>query len=279
MNSRAIKIKSRELELPFSHLLAGYVLESIVSMVGESPWKKHLWLCNREVLGLEQYRRGCDRRLIYMYEKDKEHPGRGILSYFQEKGEAFGLRLEGVVTERGLSLDVYLEEMYVPVELEISPSREEHIFPREESLRLFMENNKTVTYYHYPYEQVVAGHLFEIMKHLELINDMSHYLEVYELSGQIPLEGRRIKDSLESMCRENGISGYDVRYQTWKEYETYAYMKKKWKALLRQKKRDAPSWEEVMKRLLIFLPPIWKALEEDRVFFGDWMPELQRYLD
>ena len=30
--------------------------------------------------------------------------------------------------------------------------------------------------------------------------------------------------------------------------------------------------------LLLFLRPVWNAMCRDEVFFGDWMPDLERYL-
>ena len=55
-------------------------------------------------------------------------------------------------------------------------------------------------------------------------------------------------------------------------------MKKKWKVFLRSIKEKEPQWEMVIERFLCFFEPIWQAVIEDFVFFGDWMPELNRFL-
>ena len=47
----------------------------------------------------------------------------------------------------------------------------------------------------------------------------------------------------------------------------------------RKEKRKEPAWQEVHAVLCAFLEPIWKNITEDKIFFGDWMPQLQRYFD
>ena len=68
------------------------------------------------------------------------------------------------------------------------------------------------------------------------------------------------------------------RFEILAGYREYAYMKRKWKAFLRSIHSKEPSWTVTMDRFLQFFGPIWKAIVEDTVFFGDWMPELGRFL-
>ena len=63
-----------------------------------------------------------------------------------------------------------------------------------------------------------------------------------------------------------------------KTYKDYTFMKKKWKVFLRSIHSKEPAWEQVMERFVSFFEPIWKAVAEDFIFFGDWMPELNRFL-
>ena len=58
-----------------------------------------------------------------------------------------------------------------------------------------------------------------------------------------------------------------------------SYMEKKWKSLLRKEKKKEPTWQEVHGLICRFLEPIWEKLMEDQIFFGDWMPQLGRFLD
>ena len=42
---------------------------------------------------------------------------------------------------------------------------------------------------------------------------------------------------------------------------------------------DIPEWKDLSKKVFRFFLPIWNASARDEIFFGDWMPELGRYLD
>ena len=62
-------------------------------------------------------------------------------------------------------------------------------------------------------------------------------------------------------------------------YREYPYMKKRWEKHLRKQKKTTPQWEEIMDILEVFLTDIWNSICRDEVFFGDWMPDLGRFLD
>jgi hypothetical protein len=58
-------------------------------------------------------------------------------------------------------------------------------------------------------------------------------------------------------------------------------MKKRWE---QYKKRNELSigWEDLLNGLKVFFDPIFEVIsseEEGKSFFGDWIPELGRYLD
>lgn len=61
-------------------------------------------------------------------------------------------------------------------------------------------------------------------------------------------------------------------------YDTYTYMKKRWEKYVRKQGIENVSWETVLHRIVLFLRPVWNAMCRDEVFFGDWMPDLERYL-
>ena len=53
----ALKAKSEKTGIPFSNLLAGYVLEELMYLIEDSPFSLFLWLKNSGALGVEQYRK------------------------------------------------------------------------------------------------------------------------------------------------------------------------------------------------------------------------------
>ncbi|MDD6193821.1 MAG: hypothetical protein PUB19_02855 [Lachnospiraceae bacterium] len=286
INSKAIKIKSEELEIPFANILSGYALETAVAMVATSSYGKNLWLCNHGDLGIDVYKKRPSLVLVYAYqgEKSLEEFCNVLCDDLWMKYQQVGFlteKIEQQQTDRGMRirLELKLEEMYVPLVVEVEQIRSTHLFPWEENYRLLMENNKTVALKLYPIEQMVAHHLAEIIRQLELINDMEHYIELYDILKQYPLEGRKVKDELARLCEKMRISTQEKAFRLWSGYGDYSYMKKKWKVLLRREKRQEPTWEEAFRLIEKFFGPIWQAVCRDEIFFADWMPEIERFLE
>ena len=51
-----LKKKSEEQKIPFSNLLAGYVIEELFYLVYDSEFGEELWLKNDRIPGVETYR-------------------------------------------------------------------------------------------------------------------------------------------------------------------------------------------------------------------------------
>ena len=114
---------------------------------------------------------------------------------------------------------------------------------------------------------------------MELIPEMSAYDTAYQILCTEAVDGRHIRDMLGEFCEKELLIPEMARAEEIISYQNYSYMRKRWEKYLRHRSRKEPSWQEVMTVLEGFLPRIWKSLCEDEVFFGDWMPELGRFLD
>ena len=286
MNSKAIKMKSEELDIPFANILSGYAIEVAVAMISASSYGDELWLCNYKDLGIDVYKKKPSLALSYKYQGKKELVDfcQQLCSDLVKKYEEEGFTIkeqESGPAEKGIriSLELLLEDMYVPLVVDVEKILISHLFPREETLRLLMENNKAVTLKLYPIEQMVALHLAEMIKQLELINQMEHYMELYDILKKYTIEGRKVKDEMVRLCEEMKIFTDEKAYSLWVTYFDYTYMKKKWKVLLRQQKREEPTWQEAFLLIKKFFEPIWQAVCREEVFFGDWMPEIERFLE
>ena len=66
----ALKAKSEETGIPFSNLLAGYVLEELMYLIEDSPFSLFLWLKNSGALEVEQYRKKNLLTLDFAYVTD-----------------------------------------------------------------------------------------------------------------------------------------------------------------------------------------------------------------
>lgn len=286
VNTAALRVKSEELEIPFANVFSGFVVESVLAMGAEASYCNDLWLCNQESFGLDVYKKTSVHDISYQYCGDKE-----LLTFVSEYQEDvmryLGSRGIAVKTEdsrwQGQTLTLRfqgeMEEKYIPFSVKFAKVDRSIGFPVEKHIRLFMENNKSLLVYLSPVEQILAEHFAYILRDLELLNEMEHYLFAYDILKTYPVEGRKIKNCLELLCDEWHIPKTEKPFRIWSGYKDYAYMKKKWKVLLRRSKRKEPRWEEMFSLLEQFLTPIWEAVYQGEIFFSDWMPEIQRFLD
>lgn len=110
--------KSEEWKIPFSNLLAGFVLEEFMLRFSASEFKNRFLLRNGTVLGLEQYRKKNILKLDFFCEPDERIPEKLLQLYLQKK-EQSPVRWKGTISSQQagtcLELQGQFEEMKVPV--------------------------------------------------------------------------------------------------------------------------------------------------------------------
>lgn len=133
--------------------------------------------------------------------------------------------------------------------------------------------------------EALEEHLAEILHYLELIPSMEAYEKAYELLGRESYDGRRFGMSLLREWDKLGQELSTKQSDFLREYESSSYMEKRWKQHVKNRKTDIqhkcdefPEWQEVCGRVNRFVLPIWECFCRDEIFFGDWMPDLERYL-
>ena len=117
-----------------------------------------------------------------------------------------------------------------------------------------------------------------ILDKMELNNELSVYLDLYEILNNNSMEARKLQNQLMMLMKDRNLTYQRNRLETVVSYGTYSYMKKKWKSFLKSRKIKSPTWEEIIYALDQCFSPIWAAIYEDRIYIGDWMPEISRYL-
>lgn len=288
--------KSREAGISFADLLGGAVLEEIVRRISVSEYKENLWLKNGDVLGQEKYNKKLTLKLEYVYvlfkvnKKDADKTDDMLLtelfSGLEEK--AFGGNADyGILFEASYKIHkksmmirflASLEDMHVPVSVRICFMLDNGKIPKKEKISCTMFPKVSILYNGYPAEGVLAERYVEIITKLELIQNIGAYYDVYHLLERESVDGRKVKEYIEECCEQLQIRKEKDRLDVVKGYRDYAYMKKKWKVFLRGINSKEPSWEAAIERFMSFFTPIWEAILDDLVFFGDWMPELNRFL-
>ncbi len=283
INRGKIKEKSEELNIPFKNLLSAAVAELVIEILANGRYCNELYLCNSSEFTKEVYKDLCIGNIYYEYVRDLDDKMailymRDILKDIMANGAQEGFAVQGSVDETGISLQITVDEMYIPLHLYFKKHGNSHE-PETITLNLVAYEKRSVDVLINPKEEELTKHLVEIIEKLELINDMDHYLDAYEILTTNPINGRKVKDRLTEALKEKHIEINDDRIKMLEGYREYTYMKKKWKVELRQKKKSDPCWSDVNICIINFLAPIWRAMEENMVFLGDWMPQLKRFLD
>lgn len=272
MNIQTIRVKSKELNILFKDLFAGCVMEEIVLFLSQWEKGKEYWLSNVEDLNLETYKKGSQRLLRFYHVGNSTEEE--FITYLVEKGKEQGI----VIQYHNQLLQIKIDDYYVPIHLQIEKENIT-LLPNEVKLQLTLENSKYITIYQYPYDQIIGKDFVKILSMLELIQDMKPYLEIYQILQEQTLDGRRIKEAIQREVQQMTEKQKKNTFQVFSSYKNYNYMEKKWNQLIKKEKEKELQWQEVMNTLLTFLSPIWEAIENDDIFFGDWMPQLQRFLD
>ncbi len=289
INKQLLLSKTAELGIPFQNVMAGATMECLLKAISTSQLAGELWLHSADSYSMKSYSRTCVRRLSYSTVSSKP---------FAETIQTFEALIKDALVGEGYTitacqtsetnqsaqqitfdLQLMLEDVYLPIQVSLRALTNSTAFPKEKLLLLFMENSKAITVNAFPEELAVAKDLALILHKLELIGDMSAYLRVYQTATREALEGRRLRMALQQECEALHMPLAFKPYDIWKTYGSYAYMKKQWKVLLRQQKLTSPQWEDVFAVIDRLVNPIWTSICADDIFFGDWMPELGRYLD
>ena len=285
---------SKKMQMPFADLLGGVVLEDIIARIAGSANKENFWLRNSNVIGKEQYQKNLVLHLEYDYvigklkkadpEKNEQTLLMDLAGQLEmifadtESGVSYRMKKQVQKQDLRIQLNARIEEMQIPVSLKIHLMFDEKKIPKKESFVPIVFPKTEVTYYSYPVEAFLAENFIEAVVKLELIQDMKVYYDIYYLLERESVDGRKVKDYIDEECEKKQIKKETERLAMIASYRDYTYMKKKWKVFLRSIKEKEPQWEMVIERFLCFFEPIWQAVIEDFVFFGDWMPELNRFL-
>lgn len=278
-----VKARSTELSLPFTNLASAFMVEEALRVIAGSYYRDHFILRNSDDLSLAAYRRKIVHELSFYYNGSFALRDLAVVltrTLIREKQSGIDWEMGLRITEDGTARVLMkgdLSGVSVPFELVLTPVSVD--FPsREVEHRLFFYPDRRFSYLCYPKEQLLLDAVLEILLKMELIYDMSCYDRAYHILCTETVDGRHIREGLWNGLFERKLTIDPKRLNMLLNYRDYSYMKKKWKTYLRGAKKEAPDWGELMDLLGDFLTPLWDALCKDEVFFGDWMPELHRYI-
>ncbi|MBO5097313.1 MAG: hypothetical protein J6B96_03250 [Agathobacter sp.] len=280
------KTLSEQSGMALSDILYGYAVEDLMVRLEKSSFHENMWIINEDALTEAAFGKKVKQSLSFYYKETgkktldsilvetilievKEQDRHGIFwtHTVEEKGEVFFIHLEA-----------HYKEMKVPMvmTLEVVPQNAQS--PREKSMELRYVSKRSYKYYTYSKESILAENLFEMLRKLELVGDMSPYSIVNDILKRDSISGRHILEEFRCLGEKEPKVVNLKRLEQIERYRDYAYMEKKWQQYEKRQGRVPEEWSTVLNRVLKFLVPTWKAFCQNEVFFDDWMPELERFL-
>ena len=288
LNETFIRQRSEELRIPFENLLAAAVLEEIILKIAESDYAGNFWMKNSVRMNLENYRRKVDLNLYFMMVSTKQfhYKKTEVSRVFSElfrnyKKNAVHWNYQVWTDYEFIYIDVKaaIASVRVPVKIKLQPVLQDRLNAYEKEMRLFINNSKKVLVKCYPSEYTVSEKFLEIIVKLELLSDLSCYMDIYDILKKEALSGRKVCEILNEECGKKNIKIEEHRFELLMAYRTSSYMERKWKSFLRHEKKKEPLWKDVIDLFEQFFAVIWKNMCQNIIYLGDWMPEIGRYID
>lgn len=291
LNIEAITKKAELLNVPFHNMIAAAVAEQTIERLFSGAFSRTVCLRNAGGFNIEAYRKEAPLKIDLQY-LVRNSVSSGIVagkpidedvleelssSLFPRKDSDF---LKWKVKFIGKSIYALgnMENYEIPLEVNFFESNEEDFLPVNEELKMTMESEKSIKVLTYPVEKRLADIYTLIFEKLELLGELSPYLDVVDITRNNFISGRKFAEFLAESCKKNNVALDYKRFEILKSYVNNKYMAKKWKSLLRVKKLQGPSWAEALYRTCFFIKPVWQVLSNDEVFFDDWMPELGKFM-
>lgn len=303
MRRSDLKKYSQEQKIPFAQILGWYVTGLVLYYIERTGFAQNFLIKTPESLDPHQDVHILEEGISCYYIEDQNAdktegfvPGCAYTRDFAAK-LLLQIQKEAVKDDcpliikigTGNRVEFTYDGMYVPLEVTIEPipefarkkQNDEDEEPGDNSTEgkayeFFDPEIQSINVRICPEEYKAADYISEILGKLELINDMDVYLYLYRLLSTTKFAARDVCDAIEE---EKKTQLTWQSFEIFKSYQKNTYMKKKWKVLLRRHRKKEPAWEDVMETLIRFIEPLWAALTKDELFFGDWMPELGRYLE
>ncbi len=292
-----LKKQGEKLQLSFADALYGYMIEDVMLRIFGSDYREYLWLTSKNVLGTEAYRNRSEKQIGFLYQPaarriapEKLCPGQKLsvalckhmMLELLGGDNAQQISWSGEVTEKEESFYLHLtgtyRQMQVPLCIVIRSVQTENQRPEQKEIHLSVIENRHLSYLVYAPENLLSRDLFEIVNKLELIGDMGCYDRVYQTLLHDSLSGRYVLEELSGLSEACPQVSKEFRLTQLAEYESYAYMRKRWEKYVRGHGGETVAWADVLHLVLAFLAPIWRSLCNNEIFFDDWMPELRRFL-
>lgn len=171
-----------------------------------------------------------------------------------------------------------LLRMKIPFIIKFYIVEEETLKPKDVTYKSQIQELEDTTILTSRLEVIVAQKLKEILKRKEVTDSLQEVFIIYLIASNFSVNGRRIKDQLRIYKEQKESWFCKDEFENVFKFEMEKQHQVKWKQFCNVAGEKETNFKEIIQLLVCFLSPIWDAVFSESEFFGDWMPELKRYL-
>lgn len=295
MRKEELREFSAENQIPFRQVLGWYVSGLLLHLISETGFLERMIIVSPVSLNPDQDLHILEEGIRAYYLPNQEYasernfvPGcpyradfrERLLLMLQREAMKAGYPLEIRVIARDRRVGIYYDQMYVPLDVIIEENQIDggQEIRTEEEVEYFDPEIKAIRLFSLSPAMRSAILVKNILERLELDSEMEDYLYLNDILTKETVSAREACWAIRDLTGAKS-AGLDEAFKQLKTYDKNSYMKRKWKVLLRRHGQREPVWEKVIGLVVRFIEPVIGSLENDQPFFGEWMPELGRYLE
>ena len=270
--------KSNSLRIPYENLIAGCAMEMVIENLFKAKKKPGFELCNGWEYNISFYQRICGNQIIVCsYLSHQSEVEQYLEECFQDTNVS--MKEIRIIKENKLQLAdliVTLDKLDIAVQLLIREKDKNKEAGDDMSLPSILDNQKKISYKSAKKEVQIADLLEEMVYYMDFIPDISAYSRLYQIIHREMIEGRKVVELLQK-DKTRGLYS-KVREHHFFEEEWSAERKEKWTFFVKKMQIEGLQYEEMILTVKKFIEPLWEAIQKEEIFFGDWMPEPERYI-
>lgn len=276
---RLIMKKSHDLKIPYQNMLQGVAREKVVERLFSLPDNYIVALMKTGEYGLDNYRTSATKDVCVRV-KEKGADGMYLtdmvsLLVHDDEEKAVIEEYEDGAKAR---LSIPFDKITIPVNLYLFPLKDEGSDLEDTTFKLSYENDRSIRIKALYVEKEIANYFAILYDKQEFISDMSILYNLYRYGTRRTFSGRKLMTAIDDEIKSRELMITKERFENLRSALLSKTTKAKFKAFLSLGKRKEPIYEEVVEVFNKIFDPVIETMLRDEVFFGDYMPELQRYL-
>ena len=155
------------------------------------------------------------------------------------------------------SIDVGIDDIIVP-----NPVKRE-ILTR-------LPDFETPKVYTYSLESTIAEKFDAILQRMTGTSSMKDFYDIYYLSGIFNFDGTVLREAVEKTLKHRGRELNPVIFDEIREFDSNTFLNTQWRAF-EPAQSAGLEFSEALRRLEIFLKPVYESILEDSSWNADWL--------